>query len=451
MYRTGDLARWRSDGQLEFVGRIDTQVKLRGFRIELGEIEAALTADAAIASAAVIVRPAAGGQGSGSGRLVAYLVSSPGATRPPTAELRSRLSATLPDHMIPQAFVWLDALPVTRNAKLDIRALPEPDAADGAAAAYVSPANAEESAMQAVWQEVLGLAQVGVEDNFFDLGGSSLSALRLAAACQSRLGLRLPVTAVFRHQTIRSLTTALERGALDAADPLLPLQTQGSQAPLFCVHPIGGSAQGYAALARALGPDQPVYGLQALGRAPSASLAEMARDYLAAIRRVQPRGPYRLLGHSFGGLVAFEMARQLEAEAERVAMLALLDTSIPDPADQSPPHEALVAALIQAEALSATAQTTSDVDLVQATVRANLRLAGGYTPTPLQARLLYIQAKREHADDGRAAFWLGASASPARPGDLTCGHFEMLAADQAHRLASILSPNLTSALTSAVA
>jgi thioesterase domain-containing protein/acyl carrier protein len=305
--------------------------------------------------------------------------------------------------------------------------------------------------MQAVWQEVLGVAQVGVEDNFFEVGGSSLSALRLAAACQSHLGLRLPVTAVFRHQTIRSLTTALERGALDAADPLLPLQTQGQQAPLFCVHPIGGSAHGYVALARALGPDQPVYGLQALGRAPSATLAEMARDYIDAIRRVQPRGPYRLLGHSFGGLVAFEMARQLEAEGERVAMLALLDTSIPDPAEQPSPDEALVAALIQAEALSATAPTRGDVDLVQATVRANLRLAGGYTPTPLQARLIYVQAKRELADDGRATFWLGASTSPLALVALPCGHYDMLASDQAHRLAVSLAPYLTSAAALAVA
>jgi amino acid adenylation domain-containing protein len=447
MYRTGDLARWRSDGQLEFVGRIDTQVKLRGFRIELGEIEAALTADGAIASAAVIVRPAAGGQGSG--RLTAYLVASPGAPRPPTAEVRRRLSAALPDHMIPQAFVWLDALPVTRNAKLDIRALPEPETAD--ATAYAPPANPQESAMQAVWQEVLGVAQVGMEDNFFEIGGSSLSALRLAAACQSHLGLQLPVTAVFRHQTVRSLTAALACGALDISDPLLPLQTQGQQTPLFCVHPIGGSAHGYAALARALGPNQPVYGIQALGRTPSASLGEMARDYMAAIRRVQSHGPYRLLGHSFGGLVAFEMARQLEAEGERVAILALLDTSIPDPADQTLPNEALVAAIIQAEALAATAPQPDDVDLVQAAVRTNLRLAGGYAPTKLQAPLLYISARRERLDDGRSIFWLGASASPLPHVVLACGHFDMLTAGQAHHLARALAPYLLSAAALAVA
>jgi thioesterase domain-containing protein/acyl carrier protein len=353
--------------------------------------------------------------------------------------------------MIPQAFVWLDALPVTRNAKLDIRALPEPETAEDAVTAYVPPSNPQERAMQTVWQEVLGQTPLSVEDNFFEVGGSSLSALRLAAACQSRLGLRLPVTAVFRYQTIRSLTAALERGALDAADPLLPLQPHGRQAPLFCVHPIGGSAQGYTALARALGPDQPVYGLQALGSAPSASLGEMARHYIAAIRRVQPMGPYRLVGHSFGGLVAFEMARQLEAEGESVAMLALLDTSIPDPADQPLPNEALVDALIQAEALSARAPQPSDIDLVQATVRANLRLAGGYAPTKLQAPLVYVQAQRDGADDGRATLWLGASAAPQPLGALACGHFDMLAADQAHRLALSLSPYLTSERASAVA
>jgi amino acid adenylation domain-containing protein len=441
MYRTGDLARWRNDGQLEFVGRIDAQVKLRGFRIELGEIEAALTTDPAIASAAVIVRPTAGGQGSD--RLVAYLVGSPGAPPPTTAELRGRLSGALPDHMIPQAFVWLDALPVTGNAKLDVRALPEPAAVDDAAAVYVTPANAQESAMQAVWQEVLGLPRIGVEDNFFDVGGSSLGALRLAAACQSRLSLQLPVTAVFQHQTIRRLTTALETGALNAADTLLPLQPNGLQAPLFCIHPIGGSAHGYTALARALGADQPVYGLQSLGRAPSASLAEMAEAYIAAIRSVQARGPYRLLGHSFGGLVGFEMARQLEAQGESVAMLALLDTSIPDPVEPSSPNEALVAALVQAEALNAT--TPNDMELIQDAVRANLRLAGGYAPTTLQAPLVYIQARRDGPDDGRTAVWLGASASPLLRVDLTCGHFDMLAADQARRLAQTLAPYLTSA------
>jgi amino acid adenylation domain-containing protein len=447
MYRTGDLARWRNDGQLEFVGRIDAQVKLRGFRIELGEIEAALATDPAIASAAVIVRPAARGQGSD--RLVAYLVGNPGSPPPTPAELRSCLSGALPDHMIPQAFVWLDALPVTRNAKLDVRALPEPEAVDDAAAVYVPPANGSESAMQAVWQEVLGVAQLSVEANFFDVGGNSLSALRLAAACQSRLGLQLPVTAVFRHQTLRSLTAALESGTLNAADPLLPLQPHGQQAPLFCIHPIGGSAHGYTALARALGADQPVYGLQALGRAPSASLVEMAEAYIGAIRRVQAQGPYRLLGHSFGGLVAFEMARQLEAQGESVAMLALLDTSIPDPVEPPSPDEALVAALVQAEALGAT--TPSDMELIQGAVRANLRLASGYAPTTLQAPLIYIQARRDSADNGRAAVWLGASAYPLPRVDLACGHFDMLAADQARRLAQTLAPHLASAAALAVA
>jgi thioesterase domain-containing protein len=436
MYRTGDLARWRGDGQLEFVGRIDTQVKLRGFRIELGEIEAALMADSAVASAAVVVRPIAGPPGSRE-RLVAYLAPRPGAAPTPADALRRALSRVLPDPMIPQAFVWLKALPVTANAKLDVKALPEPET--GEDSVYAEPNGDQERVMQGVWREVLGNSGLGVEDNFFELGGSSLDALRLTAACRTQLGLSLPVTAIFRHQTIRGLVRALESGSLEDADPLLPLQTLGGQPALFCVHPIGGGAHGYAAVARALGHEQPVYGLQALGRAAPASLAAMAGDYVASVRRLQPNGPYRLLGHSFGGLVAFEMARQLEALGETVALLALLDTSIPEPAAQPPASEAQVARLIEAESLGMT--TSLDRERAEAAVRGNLRLAAGYAPERVNAPLIYVEALRED-EDARAAFWLAASANPWPVVSMPCGHFDMLRAEQAKALAAILGPAL---------
>ena len=250
--------------------------------------------------------------------------------------LRAFLAERLPDHMVPSVFSLLDALPLTPNRKIDRRALVPPDTArPRVGAAYAAPRTSTEEALAAIWSEVLEIERIGVHDNFFELGGHSLLAVRLFAGIRAALGRDLPLAAIFRAPTIALLAALLEQGA-GAGSPapgaaLVGLQPAGSRRPFFFVHPVGGSVFCYTELARALGPDQPVYGLQSAERdgAAPASLEEMARRYLEALRAVQPDGPYRLGGWSMGGVVAFEMARQLAARGEEVERLAVLDVFAP--------------------------------------------------------------------------------------------------------------------------
>ena len=224
LYRTGDLARWRAggDGQgvLEFLGRADQQVKVRGFRVELGEIEAALLAQPEVAAAAVAARAAGrAGAGGSDQRLVAYLVARPGAAAPGVSELRARLAGLLPEHMLPAAFVWLDALPLTANGKLDRKALPAPGAPEPGQA-YRAPRDATEAVLAGLWAELLGLERVGVEDNFFELGGDSILSIQLVARARAA-GLAITPRQVFQHQSVAALAAAAEAtgGAVAGSEP----------------------------------------------------------------------------------------------------------------------------------------------------------------------------------------------------------------------------------------
>jgi amino acid adenylation domain-containing protein len=338
MYRTGDLARWLPDGAVELQGRIDDQVKLRGFRIELGEIASRLAAHAAVGQATVAMREDA----TGDRRLVAYLVAAPGVPLPAAAELRRHLQATLPEQMIPSAFVALDALPLTPNGKLDRRALPAPSGArPDEAHAYVAPRTTVEAALAGLWAEVLQLDRVGVRDDFFTLGGHSLQAVRLISRIEERLGRRLPPALLFRAPTIERFAEAMA-GATGApavtagASPsVVALRPEGHKRPLFLARPAlrSSGALVYAALARLVDPDRPVHAFLNRplldGSPPYASVEEMAAEYLAAMRVVQPRGPYLLAGWSLGGMTAFEMARQLGAQGERASQLVLFDPTPP--------------------------------------------------------------------------------------------------------------------------
>jgi amino acid adenylation domain-containing protein len=335
LFRTGDRVRWRADGVLEFVGRLDRQVKIRGQRIELGEIEAALLEHAAVATAAVAVRD---------GRLAAYIVARKAAVA--TAELRRHLSERLPEAMVPAAFVWLRALPMTVSGKLDRRALPEPQWAGENA--YEPPRGRLEKLLAHVWQELLGVARVGRQDSFFELGGHSLLAVRLFSEIRRLTGHDLPLATLFRFSTIESLAALLDAtgtqsrqgSAAHLWSPLVEIAKGAARWPLFCVHGAGGNVLNYYDLARHLGPDQPVYGLQAQGidgrRLPFTRIEAMAAHYLSQIRKVQPTGPYFFAGHSGGGVVAFEMARQLMRRGEDVALLALLDTVHPSISRREP-------------------------------------------------------------------------------------------------------------------
>ncbi len=327
LYRTGDRVRYRADGALEFLGRLDQQVKLRGFRIELEEIEAALGRHPEVQVGVVLIRE----DRPGDKRLVAYVV--PRSGRVPTpASLRSLLEQTLPDYMIPAAFVLLEALPLTANGKVHRRALPPPPTVpDGEASrSVVAPRDPVERQLTQIWEEVLEVRPVGVQDDFFALGGHSLLAARLFAQIHQVFGRSLPLATLLQGATIEKLAQLLRQADSPSPAPaLVALQPHGTRPLFFCVHGIGGELLCYAELARHCAPEQPFYGLQARREEKDgerfASIQAMAAHYLQEIRRVQPQGPYHLGGFSSGGTIAFEMAQQLVANGEQVALLAILD------------------------------------------------------------------------------------------------------------------------------
>jgi thioesterase domain-containing protein/acyl carrier protein len=363
LYRTGDLARYRPDGSIEFLGRIDHQVKVRGYRIEPGELEALLLQHPSVREAVVLAREVAPGDK----RLVAYLTpttdsrdkvtrrqgdkvtdSSEAITVSPlhtvtvsgpsvVGELRGFLQSRVPDFMIPAAFVVLDTLPLTPSGKVDRRALARNTAVSlERTSAYVAPRDRLELQLARIWEEVLQTQPIGMHDNFFDLGGHSLLAVRLRSRIQQALGSRMPLTTLFQAPTIEQLAAWLHRhNQATPYTPLVSIQPSGTQQPFFCVHPGGGNVLCYTELARLLGPDQPFYAFQSRGLdgedAPLADIPAMAALYLRSLREIQPAGPYLLGGWSMGGIVAFEMARQLEAQGETVALLALFDSQLAEP------------------------------------------------------------------------------------------------------------------------
>jgi amino acid adenylation domain-containing protein len=324
LYKTGDLGRYRADGAIEFLGRIDHQVKLRGFRIELGEIEAVLKKHSAVRDCVVLVQE----NGTESNRrLVAYVVAS----GVDVDQLRRHAQKSLPDYMVPSAFVFLDQLPLTANGKLDRRALPAPE---HQSKRFIEPQTPLQRELAVIWQDVLGLERVGLEDNFFELGGHSLLAVRIFSKIETMFGKRLPLATLFQAPTIEALATALqEQGWKPPWSPLVAIQARGSGLPFFGVHGGYGAVLFYSELARCLGEDQPFYGLQfeGLDGGPvrHTSIETIASYYIEEIRRVQAHGPYFLGGYCVGGIIAFEMARQLRVAGEPVGCLALFDVNNP--------------------------------------------------------------------------------------------------------------------------
>ncbi|OSC22557.1 hypothetical protein B8W69_26130 [Mycobacterium vulneris] len=315
MYRTGDLVRWGADGQLRYVGRADEQVKIRGYRIELGEIRAAMAALDGVEQAVVVVRE----DRPGDKRLVGYVT---GAADP--AEMRAALAERLPAYMVPAAVVVIDALPLTALGKVDNRALPAPDYTD--VGRYRAPSTPTEEILAGIYAQVLGLERVGVDDSFFDLGGDSLSAMRVIAAINTVLDAHLAVRTLFHAPSVRSLSQQLGQDASEVEVVPVEFLKQGTGVPLFCIHPAGGVSWPYQALGNHL--DCPIIGIQQTpqdGEAEPASISDMAKNYADRIQGVYPIGPYNLLGWSFGGAVAHEVAIELQRRGGVVTQLILLD------------------------------------------------------------------------------------------------------------------------------
>jgi amino acid adenylation domain-containing protein len=327
LYRTGDLARYLPDGSVEFIGRKDQQIKLRGFRIELSEIEAALLQHPTIQDCVMVVTEREDREK----RLIAYFVAA-SRTAPTAAELREFLQQRLPDYMLPAIFFRLDEMPLNPNGKVDRHKLPKPEIARDIGEKESALAKDElEVRLIWIWEKVLGVKPINTRENFFDLGGHSLIAVRLFSEIEKAFGQRLPLATLFQFPTIEQLAEVIrQKGWQSSWQSLVALRPQGTKPPFFCVHAVGGNVLEYSDLARYFDADQPFYGLQAVGldgrQVPLTSIEKMAAHYIYEMRHIQPRGPYYLGGRSFGGAVAFEMARQLREQGEEIGLLAMLDT-----------------------------------------------------------------------------------------------------------------------------
>lgn len=468
LYRSGDLGRWRADGSIEFLGRVDEQVKVRGFRVESGEVEAVLAEHPAVRDVAVVAcEPAPADR-----RLVAFVVASEdGLTR---TELQRSASERLPDYMIPSAFVVRDALPRTASGKVDRALLGREGFGSDTASELVGPRDAVELRLVRIWESLLPGRPIGVTDDFFELGGHSLLAMRAVARVHHDFGADLPVSSLIRERTIERLACQL-RERTEFPSPLVAVQSHGSEQPFVCVHPLSGTIFCYVELAHALGNTRPFYALEAVGlrdgEEPHSRIEDMAGSYLEALRDVQPAGPYLLGGWSMGGMVAFEMARQLEAEGQHVALLAVLDAH-PAPPDIGPGDQTLLRSFVQDLGLSPDELTVSvaelwelgpddqlacvlelaragglvppdaDVSGLRRQLRVfthNLRAMRDYTPRPYPGPVTLIEASATGGARDRAAPWeklaAGGMMRYTVPGD----HYTMLRQPNVSTLAERLS------------
>lgn len=458
MYKTGDLARYLPNGEIEFAGRTDDQVKIRGYRVELEEIEAVLGSHPGAHEVVVIARENSSGEKS----LVAYLV--PSREQVPTAtELRSYLKKKLPAYMVPAAVVLLESMPKTPNGKVDKRALPAPNAADFAATQeYVAPTSELESKLASIWELVLDKRPVGIRDDFFELGGHSLLAARLMHRIEQQLGERLPLASLLQAPTIEELAKVLIHDAYSSSwSSLVALQPQGSRPPFFCVHGVGGNVLGFRDLVRHLGDDQPFYALQPQGldgkQECLTSVPDMAARYLKEIRRVQPEGPYRIGGYSFGGLVAYEMAQRLEAQGEQVALLALFDTYPGQDESRGAQLKSLMSLPIK-ERLGFIAKKGSFV-LMTLRKRIELRLlpralrnvrqacskaAGKYEIQPYNGRVTLFRVREKSADtlNDPYAIWWRVAREGVELREISGDHLSLLKEPQVRFLAQELADSL---------
>ncbi len=349
MYRTGDLGKFLENGEIECLGRADAQVKIRGYRIETGEIEFQLVNGTNVKEAVVV--PVA--DNSGINKLVAFVVVNEPEEAINAAEQaenwKKALKASLPEYMIPDNFIVVPVMPLTPNGKVDRKALSKQGASmTQAVSEYVAPRTDLEHLVAAIWSEFLGIEKISIYDNFFKLGGHSLIAVQVMTRIEKETGKRLPLSALFETSTIKKLAELLASDEKpDAWNSLVPIKPEGTKMPLYMVHGAGLNVLLFNTLAMGLSPEQPVYGLQAKGLngvdEPLTSIEDIAAHYIESILQQNPHGPYALAGYSFGGIIAYEMAKQLEASGKEVKMLAMFDTY----AYRSPYYDPLAVKLIK--------------------------------------------------------------------------------------------------------
>lgn len=332
LYRSGDLVKFLSNGKLSFIGRIDSQVKIRGFRIEPGEIESAINSLQMVDDAVVLAKE----DSTGNKRLVAYLVSG---SELNISDIRTELTQSLPDYMIPSLFVQIDDIPLTSNGKINKKALPDPESHFKTSQEYEAPGNDTEKRLVTLWEEVLGVEQVGINDNFFELGGHSLLTIEMVTKINGAFENNISISDLFKRQTVKLLSEKLLTEERSEWTPLIHLQTEGELNPLYCIAGSAGHPGCFIGLSNYLGKNQPLYGLQYSGidegTTAHNTVEEIARENIKAIKQVQPTGPYHLAGHSLGGLVAFEMAVQLLNRGDKVAGISLFDSMSPEVLEQN--------------------------------------------------------------------------------------------------------------------
>ncbi|MDR8367970.1 non-ribosomal peptide synthetase, partial [Pseudomonas sp. JL3] len=366
LYRSGDLGRWLPDGTIEYLDRNDGQVKIRGFRIELGEIEARLHECPGVREALVVARE----DSPGDKRLVAYYTVQASGEIPDAETLRMQLHSLLPEYMIPAAYVQLVALPLTLNGKVDVGALPAPETGAYATRDYEAPQGALETTLASLWAEVLKLERIGRHDNFFEMGGHSLLAIRLVGLL-AQANLTVSLSELFQHESVASMASMLQARATDVQQlgSIVPVRKTGTQNPLFLVHEFSGLDLYFPALGKHIDPDIPVYGLSAIawGEQQLQTMECLASRLVGIVRSVQPKGPYRLAGWSFGGVLAYEIAIQLIGLDEEVEFVGLIDSYLPRLVDQGrarwTPDEAHKLHLLDRCDVFWKAQAPDDVDV----------------------------------------------------------------------------------------
>lgn len=322
LYKTGDLVKYRSDGEIEFVGRVDQQIKLRGIRIELGEITSVMLQFPYVDHAIVLVNEQ---------KLVAFVISHPPIT---FEQLKYDLKQKLPAHMIPSVITFIEELPLTPSGKVDhLSLLQMENHKQPSMELKIIARDETERKLVQIWEQMLNTSNIGVTDRFFHIGGHSLIAIRLVNEIEIHFNYKFPLALLFLDDTIEQMAVHIKSGkGSEQVDRLVPIQENGSRSPLFLVHPIGGHVLHYYPLAREFGEDQPLYGFQALGlgddQEPLKRIESLAELYIQEMRKVQSVGPYHLGGWSFGGIVAYEMGQQLQKQGEKVTLI-LLDSKAP--------------------------------------------------------------------------------------------------------------------------